>query len=426
MPWSGASPGSASTSERQDSRRLHLDERPEDAGPGDRRRVCRLVLSRDHHRLIPRRKRLAASSSPTPSRSGATIQTPRGTRDLLRAARHDDARTERTPVVERVDPQYFRFRESRIRERPAPCLGSCQRVVRPVAVGKTPPAVQHPEGEVLEVPAAYEFESQELATGREQRPAVGQRLPEIPGGVEHVCRNDQVVAVRVETLRRRIRLDIERAILDRRAARREARFRLGKESRRDVGKHVVEAPFRQLRKDRLGRRPGAGADLQHPQAPAFPQSFDGGPDRVGQHPVRGAGGGRGAIEVCRARPVAAEDQRERIRTILQDLGEGAAAPLEESELVRAMRVPGAQLLRQALRLAEACVRQRVPGPDGHGESAIRLALQYPCLRQNSEQPAEQPPVWLPRHPTFAAKGLRLDGRACVLRRQPSRSSAAST
>ncbi|MCY3828080.1 MAG: hypothetical protein OXF89_03000, partial [Rhodospirillaceae bacterium] len=94
---------------------------------------------------------------------------------------------------------------------------------------------------------------------------------------------------------------------------------------------------------------------------------------------------------------------------MQDLGEGAAAPLEESELVRAVRVPGAQLFRQALRIAEACVRQRVPGPDGDGQPAIRFALQYPCLGQNSEQPAEQPPVLL--HDTQRiAKCLRLDGR----------------
>ena len=247
---------------------------------------------------------------------------------------------------------------------------------RTVAVGEAPPAVEHSESQVLKIPSANELEGHELTLGSEKRPTVGECVAEIPGRVQHVGRDHQVVGVRIETLRSRVHLDIERLIFDVCSVGCKTRLRGGKESRRDVGEHVVEPPGRQLRQDRLRSRSRARPDLQHPKAPAFRQARDDGPDGIGQHAVGGSGGRRGAIQIRRVRAVAAEEKRQRIGTALEHFGERGAAALQEPELVQTVRVPAAEALREALRLAERFIPERCAGPIDHGEAAALHTLQY--------------------------------------------------
>ena len=75
---------------------------------------------------------------------------------------------------------------------------------------------------------------------------MAERLVQIPGRVQHVGRDDHVVAVSVEPLGDRISLDIQWAVFDAPAAVPESRLGLGEEACGDVGVDVIESPFREF------------------------------------------------------------------------------------------------------------------------------------------------------------------------------------
>ena len=267
-------------------------------------------------------------------------------------------------------------------------------MVRAVVVGKAPPAVQLPEGQVQPTLAAQVFQRDQLARRREEREAMRQRLVKVAGRVQHVGRDYQIVAVQIEALLHRVPLDIQHPVIDRGLGAAEARFCLREEAGGDIRVDVVVAPVRKLGQDRGRRRPGAGPDLDHPgTAPArqFSQERRNG---VRQQPVCRARHRRLEIEIGRRRLAAAEEQRQRIRLAAQHVGERIGAAPEEPDLVGAVIVLRRHPTRESFRIIRHGIRQRVFGSDRHDEPAVRL-LQHARPDLHLEQTAEEAHVLVP-------------------------------
>ena len=78
-------------------------------------------------------------------------------------------------------------------------------------VVETPPALGQPEAQVDPALRRQAFEQQQQAAGGEQLAGVAHRNGEVGAGVQHVRRNDDVVAAALEALRGRVTLDVEHA-----------------------------------------------------------------------------------------------------------------------------------------------------------------------------------------------------------------------
>ena len=135
--------------------------------------------------------------------------------DLHRPLRHDDAPIRVRVRVGLVNSEHGDVSELRIPQRLPPNRGARQCVVRAVAVGEPPPAVELPERQVQPALPAEVLQRHQLPRRRQQRPAVGERLLQVPRGVQHVGGDDQVVAVGVEALLHWVVLDVQHPVLDR-------------------------------------------------------------------------------------------------------------------------------------------------------------------------------------------------------------------
>ena len=80
-----------------------------------------------------------------------------------------------------------------------------------------------------------------------------QRFLQVPRGVQHIGRNQQIITMRVESLLHRVFFDVQHPVLDAPATVAEQPLCLREEARRDIRVHVVVPPFGKLRQDGFGR-----------------------------------------------------------------------------------------------------------------------------------------------------------------------------
>jgi len=204
-------------------------------------------------------------------------------------------------------------------------------VVGTVVVGKPPPAVQLSEGQVHPAQPGQVLQRDQLPRWSEKFPAMCKCLFQISRCVEDIRGNNQVVTVRVEALRNRVLLDIQRHIPDASSGVAEPRFRFGKEACGNVRIDVVETSLGKFRQHRSGGGPGARSDLDHPQAPIAGQRGHQGTHRLGQQPVCRSGHRRLQVQIGRGRLAAAEQQGQGILLAAKHLAQGLARPLEQPD-----------------------------------------------------------------------------------------------
>ena len=232
-----------------------------------------------------------------------------------------------------------------------------------------------------------------MAGRRQHVAAVAQGLVQVPGRVQHVGGDDQVVAVGVESLGQGVLLDVQDAIFDGGFGAAEAGFRLGEETGGDVRVDVVEATFGKLRQHRCGGRPGAGADLQYLEPPVFRQRRQQRLHGIGQHAV-GRTCHRGLeIQVGRTRLTAAEQQRERVGLAAQDLRQGTGRAPEQADLRRPVGIRVRHPVRQRLGVVGQFRGQRLVGPHQDLEPIVRF-LEDTRLVEHFQQPPEQALVFV--------------------------------
>ena len=261
-------------------------------------------------------------------------------------------------------------------------------MVRAIAIGESPPAVQLSENQIHPTSATLVLQRHELSRRCQQLPAVHQRLVEILRRMQHVSGNHQVITVGVKALSLRILLDIQDAVFDRHIRLAETPLRVREEARGDVGVRVVELPSRKPGQDALGRRPNARANLQHPEPPSVGQPGRDILHHLSQHLVRGFPHRCPPIQVGSLRFRVAEQQRQRILTAAQHLRQRPGASPEEPDLVRTVRVTSAHAGGILLGILRHCFRQRIFRPDRHHEALARR-LQHARPGQYFENPAEQ-------------------------------------
>ena len=368
---------------------LRFHGRPENTGPVDLRVLRRLAV-RQHHRLVPRRQLGCQAGRHLPA---VRRQDPRARRlrHLRRTLRHDDALVRHPVRLGLVRSQDFRSGEAGVAERPAPHRRVRQGVVRAVVVGETPPPVQLSEGQVHPAQAAQVLEGDQVSRRRQQVQAVPQGLRQVPGRVQHVGGDQQVVAVGLEALGDGVLLDIQRTVIDAFIA--EARLGFGEEARGDIRVGVVEPSFRQLRQHGGGGRPRARADLQHPQSPPLRQPGHQRLDRVGQHPVRRPRHRRLEIQVGRGGLAAAEQQRQGIGAAAEHVGQGIGRPLEQPDLDQAVRIHLGHPRGECLGIPGHLLRPRIPRCH-HYRKAVGGLLQDARPGEHFEHPAEEAAVFL--------------------------------
>ena len=121
---------------------------------GPRQLSVRLGLpARQHHGLVPRRElRCQRLRHAAPVRG----QDPDSRRllHLRRTLRHDHAPIRQAGRCRPIHAENLGLRKARIGECPTPHVGPCERMVRAVAIGITPPSVQLTEYQVHPAPAA--------------------------------------------------------------------------------------------------------------------------------------------------------------------------------------------------------------------------------------------------------------------------------
>ena len=307
---------------------------------------------------------------------------------LRRSLRHDHALVHRLGRIGLVHSENFDLLETGVGERPPPHRGTGESVMRTEVVGEAPPAVELPEGEIHPAQTAKVLERDQVPGRCEQSPAVRQRLLQVACRVQYVGRYGQVIAVEVEALFDRVLLDIERAVLDASPAIAEACLRFREETRRDVGVHVVEAPFGELRQHRRGRGSRTRSDLDHPEPPSRRERGHEGADRLAQHLVRRARHRRPQVEIGRGRLPAAEEQRQGIGLPPKHVGERAARAPEQPDLGQPVRIALLHPLGMRLRILGKRRGPRVPGSRPHHEGVV-LLRQHPGSGRHLEHPAEE-------------------------------------
>ena len=279
---------------------------------------------------------------------------------LRRSLRHDHALVHRLGRIGLVHSEHFDCLETGVGERLPPHRGAGQRVMRTEVVGEAPPAVELPEGQIHPAQTAKVLERDQVPRWGEQPAAVLQGFLQVARRVQHVGRNGQVIAVEVEALFNGVLLDIERAVLDASPAVSEARLRFREEARRDVGVHVVEAPFGKLRQHGRGRGSRTRSDLDHPEPPSRRERAHERADRLAQHLVRRPRHRRPQVEIGRSRLSAAEEERQGIALPPKHVGQCAAGAPEEPDLGQPVRIELRHPLGMVLRILRDCRRPRIP------------------------------------------------------------------
>ena len=215
-----------------------------------------------------------------------------------------------------------------------------------------------------------------------------ERLVQIARRVQYVGRDYQVVTVGLEALIHRVLLDVKHSVVERGAPGAEARLRVRKEARGDVGVHVLEPSRRQLRHDALGRRSNAGTDLQHAKRPILRQLVQERSNGLAQHPVRRPPDRSTPIEIASLRLRISEQQRQRILVSAEHLGQGTGTAPKQPHLVRRVREPLRQLRQKRLAIGRHPVRQRIVRSDRYSEDVV-LCPQHAGASQHFEDSAEQ-------------------------------------
>src|SRR5436189_5277069 len=107
-----------------------------------------------------------------------------------------------------------------------------------VPVGKLPPTFGHAEDEIEPTLRPCSFQHPQQTTRSEKLLHIAQHLAKIGGGVQDICRYDQIEPMRRESLRLWIALDIQKVIADERI-RCELHLRSGGELGRDIREHIL-------------------------------------------------------------------------------------------------------------------------------------------------------------------------------------------
>ena len=330
---------------------------------------------------------------------------------LRRTLGHDHALVRNPGCIGLIHAQHHGFGKTRVTERPAPHRRVRQGVMRAVVVGKAPPAVQLPEGQVHPAQAAEVLQRHQLSRRRQEVQAVPQRFSQIARGVQDVGGDQQVIAVGVEALGDGVFLDIQRTVFDASAAVAEAGLRFREEACGDIRVGIIEPSFRQFRQDGVGRRSGACPDLQHPQPPSFGQPGYKRPDCISQQAVRGARHRRFQVQVGRGRLAAAEQEGQRVGLAAQHLPQGAAGAPEQPNLGLAVRIASGYLIGKLFGILRQVFRQRLCGSQEHGETVVRLR-HYPGFGKHFEHAAEQAFVLLSDVQSLLQR-LRVYGLTCL-------------
>ena len=340
-----------------------------------------LAVVGDEHRLdVP--LLVVVCGKPRGGRSRGAVD---GRRDGLR---HDDA----VAVLGALDvaEDDVGAREAALAQQGIPPLARQQRPPLAALLLGEPPPGQGAKGEgdagALEI---RHLEEHELAAVPQQAPRVAHRGAQVGRGVQHVGRDDDVVAADValaEALLGQVARDVERLELEPVAADQAGELVPGgaKEAGRDVRVHVLGQPRQalgavgavagQAGQDVRGGAAGAGADLEDAQAAVLVREQV----EVGGH-LRVVGIEEvGLVEARDELRLAVEEQRERVDLAAEDLGQVAGHGRVE---VVAGRLVLALLLRLAVggglldrRLAEGRVveeadrvlgrEERLPGGQG--------------------------------------------------------------
>ena len=220
-----------------------------------------------------------------------------------------------------------------------------------------------------------------------------ERFGQVAGGVQDVRCDDEVVRVQIEPLRRRVALDVEGPVLDRVAGVHEAGLRLRKEAGRNVREHIVEVARRQLGQHDRRAGTGARADLDDAHGPVLRPLRHSHGDGIRQQPVRGAGRRRGEVELGRARPLAAEQDGQRVHLAPEHPGERAAAPSQQALLVDAVGMELGDAVGEGFRVRQGVIRERVLAAHGDDIAAVGRSRQHAAVRKQPQHALEQPRVF---------------------------------
>ena len=226
-----------------------------------------------------------------------------------------------------------RLREPRGREQLEPLLARKQGMRRPqVLVGKPPPSLGHPEGDVEPPQGARGLHDGEDAPRDEQPLEVPQRVAQAAGRVKHVDGEDQVELLKRDPLRLGIALDVQELVADERVGLEPLRGSLG-EGRGYVGEHVLAPVRRQDGQDRGRGSPRARAHFQQLQHAPLRRPRDGRGDGLLHEAVEGARSRRILVEPLGGRHGSArEQQRQRIGISAQHLRQPPAAASRHAHL----------------------------------------------------------------------------------------------
>ena len=200
--------------------------------------------------------------------------------------------------------------------------------------------------------------------------------------------------MRVKALARRVRLDVEHAVLDRGTPVRELLLRRREEPGRNVRERVIEPSRRERAEHRCCRAPGPGPDLQHAQGTIFGQARRRSGNGVGNDAVRRPQRRRVPVQLCGPDPVSPEQQPHGIRTPPEDVGQGLSATSEQVQFNPTVRMPLTKCFQE---LPGVCgksakrrgVRSQDGGPFGLAGGTL---IEQPSLCQQVEEAKEQPLV----------------------------------
>ena len=226
--------------------------------------------------------------------------------NLFRPTSHNDTGAQGTVGVGIVGTDELHFRVTGIGEGPIPSVRCGQCVVFTVVIRETPPAVQQPEGQVLVGPTLQPFKGNQLTRRSQQIPTVSQRFSKVPGGVQYICSDDEVVAVGIEALVNGVCLYVQGLVFDGGAVFGQTGLGLGKEACRYVCKGVVEPTGGQQWENGRRSRTRPRPDFDNPQMPVTGQSGYRGGYYVSEHGIRCTGRGRPEVEVGGAGAFVAE------------------------------------------------------------------------------------------------------------------------
>ena len=261
-------------------------------------------------------------------------------------------------------------------------------MVGAILVGEPPPAVQLPKYHVLPATASQVFHRYQLPGRGQQLAAIGQRLAKVPGGVQHVHCNDQVISMQVETLVAGIPLNVQGAVFQRGSRIGEPVLGLGKEPRRNIGEHIREIPGPQLGQDHRSAGAGSRAHLQNPQGTPLRPVGHGSRNGFAQQPVRCAGCRGGEVIIGYPWPLSGEQNGQGVYVSLQHRGQRSAASPQQTQFDGAMGVEGSQPVVKVIRVGHIFVGQGFSSPDSDPVFAA-IPLQHSGVGQQAQHSVEK-------------------------------------